>query len=67
MSNRWVAVLVALVFFGFAFLIMFQQEISYGAWFEIGDLHHETFAVAAATLGLGLLIGSAITQDKPNP
>ncbi|MGD6806945.1 MAG: hypothetical protein ACQCN4_08305 [Candidatus Bathyarchaeia archaeon] len=63
MSNRWVAVLIAGVFFAMAFLILFQQKITFGLWFQLGDLHHETFAVAAAALGLGVLIGSAITES----
>jgi hypothetical protein len=64
MSNRWVAVLVAAVFFVFAFLILYQQKITFGFWFQIGDLHHETFALASVALGLGILIGSAITETN---
>lgn len=55
--------LIAGVFFAMAFLILFQQKITFGLWFQLGDLHHETFAVAAAALGLGVLIGSAITES----
>jgi len=59
-GNRWVAVLVAAVFFAVAFLILFQQEVTFGRWFQIDDLHHETFALAAAALGVGVLIGASI-------
>jgi hypothetical protein len=62
-SNRWVAVLIAAVFFVVAFLVLLQQKITFGLWFQIGDLHHETFAIAAAALGLGVLIGSAISES----
>ena len=62
-SNRWVAILVAAVFFVLAFLILFQQEETFGVWFQIGDIHHETFALASITLGLGVLIGSAIAES----
>ena len=62
MSNRWVAVLVAVVFFVLAFLILFQQKVTFGVWFQISDLHHETFALASVALGLGVLIGAAITE-----
>ncbi|HSV48775.1 MAG TPA: hypothetical protein VLH35_00540 [Candidatus Acidoferrales bacterium] len=64
MSNRWVAALVAAVFFGLAFLILLHQEITFGLWFQLEDLHHETFAIAAVAMGLGVLIGSAITRCK---
>jgi hypothetical protein len=60
--KRWVAVLIAIVFFAVAFLILFQQKETFGVWFQIEDIHHETFAIAAVALGLGVLIGSAITE-----
>ena len=52
--------LVAAVFFAVAFLILYQQEVTFGRWFQIDDLHHETFALAAAALGVGVLIGASI-------
>jgi len=61
MSNRWIAILVAVVFFVLAFLIQLQQKLTFGLWFQIGDIHHETFALASVALGLGMLIGAAIT------
>ncbi len=64
MFKRWVPVLIAVVFFVLAFLIQFQQKITFGLWFQIRDLHHETFAIAAVALGLGVLIGSAVTECK---
>jgi hypothetical protein len=59
-SNRWVAVLVAAVFFVVAFLILLQQKVTFGVWFQISDLHHETFALASLALGIGVLIGASI-------
>lgn len=64
LSNRWVAVLIAAFFFAFAFLIQLQQKLTFGLWFQISDLHHETFAIAAALFGLGVLVGSAITKSS---
>lgn len=64
MFKRWVPVLIAVVFFVLALLIQFQQKVTFGLWFQIRDLHHETFAIAAVALGLGVLIGSAITECK---
>jgi hypothetical protein len=62
-------VLVAAVFFVIAFLVLFQQKVTFGVWFEIKDLHHETFALAAVAFGIGVLIGTTITrtnQEKTN-
>jgi hypothetical protein len=64
MGNRWIALLIAVVFFVLAFLILFQQKITFGVWFQISDLHHETFALASVALGLGVLIGSIITENS---
>lgn len=60
MGNRWVAVLVAAVFFAVTFLILYQQEATIGVWFQPEQLHHETFALASVALGIGVLIGWAI-------
>jgi hypothetical protein len=62
--RRWVPILVAVVFFILAVLILYQQKVTFGVWFEIKDLHHETFALSAVALGLGVLIGSAVTESK---
>jgi polysaccharide pyruvyl transferase WcaK-like protein len=64
-SNRWVAVLVAAVFFAVAFLILYQQKVTFGLWFQVSDLHHETFAIASAALGIGVLIGAALNASDP--
>ncbi len=61
MNNQRVALLVSVIFFVLAFLILFQQKVTFGVWFQISDLHHETFAIASVALGLGVLIGSVIT------
>ena len=60
--KRWVAVFVAFVFFVLAFLILYQQKMTFGLWFQLSDLHHETFALASVALALGVLIGSAVTE-----
>jgi hypothetical protein len=62
--KRWVPIFIAVVFFVLAILIQYQQKVTFGVWFQIGDLHHETFAIASVALGLGVLIGSAITECK---
>lgn len=67
MFKRWVPVLIAVVFFVVAFVILLDQKINFGLWFQIGDLHHETFAIAAMALGIGVLIGSMVTEENKNP
>lgn len=54
--------LVAVVFFVLASLILLHQKLTFGLWFQLTDLHHETFALAAVAVGLGVLIGSSITK-----
>ena len=64
MSNRLIAVLIAVVFFVLAFSILLLQKETFGVWFQINVLHHETFALASVALGLGVLIGAAITSNN---
>lgn len=46
-----------------AFIILFHQYANWGKWFEISDIHHETFAVALAFGGI-LLYGILKTKRK---
>jgi len=46
-----------------AFTILFHQYFNWGKWFEISDIHHETFAVALAFGGI-LLYGVLKTRRK---
>ncbi len=39
------------------FLVLLEQYMSYGVWFEMGDVHHETFSVAFFSLSFGILLG----------
>jgi hypothetical protein len=64
LRNWWVTALIAVVFFVFAFLILLQQKETFGIWFQIGDLHHETFAIASVALGLGIIIGSIVSLSN---
>jgi hypothetical protein len=63
MKLNWIAVLlVVLVFFGLSFLILYDQYTRIGIWFEIEDLHHETFAIASFAVAIGILIGAIIKK-----
>ncbi len=48
------------------FLILLEQVVTYGVWFEIDDIHHETFAVAFFALGVGIILG-LISQNRKSP
>ena len=54
MNNRNV---VAFVFFLIGFLILLEQYLNYGVWFQVKDIHHETFALSSFTLAIGILVG----------
>ena len=54
MNNRNV---VALIFLMIGFLILLEQYLNYGVWFQVKDIHHETFALSSFTLAIGILIG----------
>ncbi len=64
MSNRWVVFLVAAVFFILGLTVLMQQQLVYGVFFQLKDLHHETIALDLIIFGLGILVGSAITQTN---
>jgi len=65
LRNRWVSIVVSAFFFVIAYLILYQQKVTYGVWFQISDLHHETFAIASFAIGLGIIIGAVINSSEP--
>jgi len=44
------------------FLIMYDQYNRIGVWFQMADLHHETFALFALGLAIGTVIGAVIKK-----
>jgi hypothetical protein len=61
---------VMIIFFLFlAFLILLHQFLLYGVWFQIKDLHHETFALMCLAAAFGILIGNIGTKrnNRPSP
>jgi hypothetical protein len=57
MDNKWTVVSLAILFFVVGFLILLEQYLTVGVWFEIKDVHHETLALSLFTLAIGMLIG----------
>jgi hypothetical protein len=43
-------------------IILLEQVLKYRVFFEIDDIHHETFALVFIALGLGVLIGSKLSN-----
>jgi hypothetical protein len=56
-GGKWVGVALAILSFGAAVLILDQQYVMFGEFFQLEDVHHESFAMSAAALGFGILIG----------
>ncbi len=50
-------VALAILFFVSGFLVLYQQSITFGEWFQIKDIHHETIALFFVALGIGTLMG----------
>ena len=61
-AKKWVAVALAILSFVAAFLILYQQYLSFGLFFQVEDVHHEAFAMSAVALGIGILIGSILSS-----
>jgi hypothetical protein len=64
MSRKWRAFALAILSFVAAFLILYQQYITYGVFFQIKDIHHETLALFAVALGIGIIVGVVVIPEK---
>ena len=64
MQKKWTAIALALLFFVAGFLVLYQQYVSFGVWFQIEDIHHETIAIALFALAIGTIIGVSIAGTK---
>ncbi len=47
-----------------AFLILLHQYIFYEVWFELADIHHETFSIAFFSFAMGILLGSTSKNGR---
>jgi uncharacterized membrane-anchored protein YhcB (DUF1043 family) len=67
MKLNWTIVLFTLLFFlALGFLIIYDNYARVGIWFQLSDLHHETFAMTAFAFAIGILIGAIIVSIKKN-
>ena len=60
--NWIVLLLTVLFFFVVGFLTLYDQYTRIGIWFQLSDLHHETFAISSFALAIGILIGAKIKK-----
>ena len=51
-------------FFIVGVLILLEQYLNYGVWFELDDIHHETFALSSFALVIGIIIGHFVSKEK---
>jgi len=62
LNKKWVAIALAILSFVAAFLILYQQYLSFGLFFQVEDVHHEAFAMSAVALGIGILVGASLSS-----
>jgi len=63
-KKQVVAVAFAVLFLIAGFLVLADQYFSFGVWFQIEDVHHETIALSLFSLAIGLLIGANSARNK---
>ena len=62
MNRLWIGFGFSLFFAALGFLILYDQYLMIEIWFQAKDLHHETFALSAFALAIGVLIGTLIQK-----
>ena len=60
LHGRLLTGLVAALLFLAGFLVLLDQYLKIGVWFQTADIHHETLALIAFALAIGVLIGAFI-------
>jgi hypothetical protein len=63
MNRIWIALGFSFLFAIIGSLILYDQYLMIKIWFQINDLHHETFALSFFALAIGILVG-ALIQNK---
>ena len=58
MKKFFLVIILAAFFFVIGIIILFDQYLNLGVWFQLEDIHHETFALSSFALAIGILIGS---------
>ena len=50
-------------FFLIGIIILIDQFLKIKIWFQLEDLHHETFAISSFVFAIGILIGSILKKN----
>lgn len=45
-------------------VILLEHFLNYGVWFQLEDIHHETFVVATFVLAFGVILGSKLFNKQ---
>lgn len=65
MNNRQAAAVSSAVLLLIAgFLVLLDQYLVYGVWFQITDVHHETVVLSLFALAIGLIVGVASCRNS---
>ncbi len=64
MNGKWLSLIIGILFFIFTFFILLDHYFLTGIWFEVEDVHHETFVLSTAAMGIGVLIGAILSGSK---
>jgi putative flippase GtrA len=54
----------ALFLFVLGFLVLLDQFVKIGVWFQFRDIHHETVALVFFALGVGFLAGFLMYREQ---
>jgi hypothetical protein len=60
--KRHLILITTFIFLGF--LLLLHQKSTWGVWFQIEDIHHETFALMSFAAAFGILIGKILNYKK---
>jgi hypothetical protein len=65
MKLNWVIIVfTVLFFFVVGFLILYDNYVRVGIWFQLSDLHHETFAISSFAFATGIIVGAIVVAIK---
>jgi len=64
LKKHLTAVFLAAFFFALGIVILLDQYLNIEIWFQIKDIHHETFALSSFALATGILIGSIFPKNN---
>jgi hypothetical protein len=64
MKPNFTAIFSAASFFFTGSLILLDQYLNIGIWFQLKDIHHETLALSSFALAIGILLGSNCTKNS---